>query len=103
MPSGAPVVLEGVFCLAAELRNAYTFKIWCCADPTLRLTRGLARDGEEARSMWVDVWMPEENEYAASQDPERTADLVVDSSPADAGSEVFRIVDQGTDADSQWE
>ncbi len=92
VPGGAPVVLEGVFCLAAELRNAYTFKIWCRADPMLRLTRGLARDGEEARSMWVDVWMPAENEYAASQHPERIADLVVDSSPVGAGNPVFRIV-----------
>ncbi len=92
VPGGAPVVLEGVFCLAAELRNAYTFKIWCRADPMLRLTRGLARDGEEARSMWVDLWMPAENEYAASQHPERSADLVVDSSPLGTGSQAFRIV-----------
>jgi len=92
IPSGAPVVLEGVFCLTAELRDAYTFKIWCRANPMLRLTRGLARDGEEARSMWTDVWMPAENEYAASQHPERLADLVLDSSPDSAGSQVFRIV-----------
>ncbi len=92
VPRGAPVVLEGVFCLSAELRNAYTFKIWCLADPKIRLTRGLARDGEEARSMWIDTWMPSENEYAASQHPERIADLVVDSSRTGAGKQVFRIV-----------
>lgn len=92
IPSGAPIVLEGVFCLAAQLRDAYTFKIWCRADPMLRLTRGLARDGEEARSTWVDIWMPAEDEYAVSQHPERIADLVVDSSPVDAGNQVFRIV-----------
>lgn len=92
VPSGAPIVLEGVFCLAAQLRDAYTFKIWCHADPVLRLTRGLARDGEKARSMWVDAWMPAENEYAASQHPERIADLVVDSSPVSTGNQVFRIV-----------
>ncbi len=96
IPSGAPVVVEGVFCLAAELRNAYTFKIWCRADPILRLIRGLARDGEEARSMWVDVWMPTEDEYVANQHPERIADLVVDSSPVGAGNQVFRIVTAGS-------
>jgi uridine kinase len=92
VPSGAPIVLEGVFCLAAEFRNAYTFKIWCRADPMLRLSRGLARDGEEARSLWIDVWMPAEDEYAASQHPERIVDLVVDSSPNGVGDQVFRIV-----------
>ena len=95
VPSGSPVVLEGVFCLAAQLRNAYTFKIWCRAAPELRLSRGLTRDGDEALSMWVDVWMPAENEYAASQHPERIADLVVDSSPVSVGNHVFRIVAAG--------
>lgn len=61
----------------------------------LRLTRGLARDGEKARSMWVDVWMPAENEYAAGEDPEGRADLVVDSSQMDAGDPVFRVVAGG--------
>lgn len=92
IPSGAPVVLEGVFCLTAELRDAYTFKIWCCANPMLRLSRGLARDGVDARSMWTDVWMPAENEYSASQHPERIADLVLDSSPVSADDQIFRIV-----------
>ena len=92
IPSGAPIVLEGVFCLAAQLRYAYTFKIWCRADPILRLSRGLARDGEEARPMWVDVWMPAETEYAVRQHPDRIADLVVDSSPLGACNQVFRIV-----------
>jgi uridine kinase len=52
VPGCAPGVLEGVFCLADELRNAYTFKICCRADPRLRLIRGFERDGEEVRSMW---------------------------------------------------
>ena len=93
VPRGAPLVLEGVFCLAAALRDAYTFKIWCRADPMLRLSRGLARDGREARSMWVDVWMPAENAYVASEHPELVADLVVDSSPVDVDRQVFRVVD----------
>jgi len=36
--------------------------------------------------------MPSEDEYAAKQNPERIADLVVDSSPVDAGNQVFSIV-----------
>lgn len=80
IPAGAAVILEGVFCLTARLRHAYTFKIWCQADPALRLARGLARDGEAARSMWLDVWMPAEKAYMESEHPEHFADLAYDSS-----------------------
>ncbi len=92
VPRAVPIVVEGVFCLADALRSAYTYKIWCRADPSLRLARGLRRDGENARSTWVDIWMPSEDEYAATQNPERTADLVLDSSSANASNRVFRIV-----------
>jgi uridine kinase len=88
IPQGAPLVLEGVFCLAAELRAAYTYKIWCRADSMVRLARGLERDGEAARSTWIKVWMPAEDEYATTQHPERFADLVLDSSPV-VGSDTF--------------
>ncbi len=90
VPSSVPVVVEGVFCLAAELRSAYTFKIWCHANSTLRLTRGLARDGMKAQSIWVDTWIPAENEYARSQHPERVVDLIADSSPVGGNDQVFR-------------
>ena len=80
VPEGAPIILEGVFCLAKELREAYTYRIWCRADPGLRLARGLARDGEGARSNWTDLWMPAEQEYESAERPETAAELVVDSS-----------------------
>lgn len=80
VPESTPLILEGVFCLAAELREAYTYKVWCRADPDLRLARGLARDGEEARSRWVDLWMPAEAEYESREKPKEDADLILDSS-----------------------
>jgi uridine kinase len=95
IPAGAPVIVEGVFCLAAELRAAYTFGIWCAADPKLRLERGVARDGEEARSTWTDVWMPAEIDYALNQRPDLTADLVVDSSDGGSEESRFRVIRDG--------
>ena len=80
VPEGTPVIVEGVFSLVGELRSAYTYKVWCRADPALRIKRGLARDGEEARSLWLDLWMPAEDEYAVTQKPEQEVELVVDSS-----------------------
>ena len=45
--------------------------------------------------MWVDVWMPAEDEYVANQHPERIADLAVDSSALSEGERAFRAVAQG--------
>lgn len=85
--AGVPVIVEGVFSLHQGLRGHYTYGVFCRADRTVRLRRGLDRDGEQARSMWEDQWMPAEDRYAAAQRPDDLADLVVDSSSAagDAG------------------
>lgn len=96
IPKSAAIILEGVFCLAAELREAYTYKVWCRADPNLRLARGLARDGEEARSKWVDLWMPAEAEYERREKPEGAADLILDSSQESGGELAFHVVRQNS-------
>lgn len=83
VPPGVPIVVEGVFCLAEGVREAYSYTIWCSASPELRLACGLARDGEAARAVWVESWMPADDRYAATQKPEYLADLVVDSSVAE--------------------
>ena len=92
----AALILEGVFCLAVELREAYTYKVWCRADPNLRLARGLARDGEGARSKWVDLWMPAEDEYESREKPEGAADLILDSSQESGGELAFHVVRQNS-------
>ena len=92
IPDGTPTIVEGVCSLAAELRSAYTFTVWCTARPALRLHRGLERDGEHARHRWLDLWMPAEAAYATSLQPECFAHLVVDSSAAAPGEPVFRMV-----------
>jgi hypothetical protein len=38
----------------------------------------VARDGEAARSTWVERWMPMEDRYVERDDPVACADLVVD-------------------------
>ncbi|MET9611012.1 uridine kinase [Streptomyces sp. NPDC006512] len=78
-----PLVVEGVHALHADLRSAYTFRVFCDAPREVRLSRGLERDGEEARSLWVDEWMPAEDRYLAAHTPHRYADvLLAGSSPA---------------------
>jgi uridine kinase len=55
-------------------------RVWVDAPRDVRLARGIARDGEEARSRWEDVWMPQEDRYVAQDDPIPSAHLVVDGS-----------------------
>ena len=75
-PTGV-VVVEGVCALHRKLRDAYAVRIWVEASYEVRLARAVARDGEEARRTWVDVWMPSEDRYVERDDPVGCADLVV--------------------------
>ena len=74
------VVVEGVCALHRMFRDDYQLRVWVEAPRELRLERGVARDGEEARSTWEDVWMPMEDRYVAADDPVSAADLIVDGS-----------------------
>ena len=76
-PEGV-VVVEGVCALHRMFRDAYDVRIWVDAPYEVRLARGLARDGEEARSTWVERWMPMEDRYVARDDPVSCADVVLD-------------------------
>ena len=76
-PEGV-VVVEGVCALHRLLRDAYAVRVWVEAPYDVRLARGLERDGEAARSTWVDVWMPSEERYVERDDPVGCAHLVVD-------------------------
>ena len=77
VPAGGIVLVEGNYSTREELRALYDFRIWVDAPHELRLARGLARDGEDARARWLDEWMPEEERYLATQEPRRFADLVI--------------------------
>ena len=72
------VVVEGVCALHRSLRDAYAVRVWVQAPSDLRLERGVARDGEAARSTWVDLWMPSEDRYVERDDPVSCAHIVVD-------------------------
>lgn len=94
IPADVPVIVEGVYCLEEAMRDAYSFSIWCHAPYELRLSRGLDRDGEDAREQWVDVWMPLEEQYAKLQHPDDRADLVLDSASGLDGPAFAVIADR---------
>ncbi len=72
------LVIEGVCALHRMFRDAYAVRVWVEAPYETRLARGVARDGEAARSTWVDFWMPSEDRYVARDDPVSCAHLIVD-------------------------
>ena len=77
VPAGV-VVVEGVCALHRMFRDAYDVRVWVEAPYDVRLARGVARDGEDARATWVERWMPMEDRYVARDDPVSCADVVVD-------------------------
>ena len=76
-PAGV-VVVEGVCALHRTLRSAYAVRVWVEAPYDVRLARGVARDGEAARTTWTDVWMPSEDRYVERDDPVSSAHVIVD-------------------------
>ena len=80
--SGATLIVEGVYSTHQALRDFHDLRIWVTSPREVRLSRGLERDGEDARSKWVDVWMPVEDRYIAEQAPQDHAHLVLDGSQA---------------------
>lgn len=87
-PAGV-VVVEGVCALHRDLRDAYAVRVWVDAPYHVRLARGVARDGEQARRTWVEHWIPSEEAYVARDDPVSCAHVVVDGTgdPPGAGAE----------------
>ena len=76
------IVIEGVCALHVLFRDAYDLRIWVEAPRELRLARGVARDGEQARKTWEEKWLPSEDRYVERDDPISAADLIVDGSQA---------------------
>lgn len=77
VPTGSIVIIEGVSSTRTELGDCWDLTIWVDTPRSIRLARGIQRDGEAMRSQWADVWMPEEDAYIAEQKPAGRADLIL--------------------------
>lgn len=77
VPADSIVIIEGVSSTRSELGDCWDLTIWVDTPRSIRLERGLQRDGEAMRSQWTEVWMPEEDAYVAAQRPAERADLLI--------------------------
>ena len=86
----APVVLlEGVTCTRAAAELAY--RVWVEAREPVRLARGLRRDGESHRQLWLD-WMAEERLFFTADGTRQRADVRIDSDSSVAHDPVREVV-----------
>ena len=69
------VIVEGVYTMRRELISLYDLKIWVECPRAIRLARGIARDGEKARAIWEQDWMPKEDYYVKTHLPHEEADF----------------------------
>lgn len=82
VPTGVPVIIEGVSCTRSELSVPWTLQIWVDAPRETRLRRAIDRDGAAMLPHWLDVWMPSEEAYIARDRPEQRVDLIVSGTDA---------------------
>jgi uridine kinase len=71
------LVVEGVGAGTTACAAAVTCLVWVSAPPAVRLSRGLARDGEAMRPQWL-AWQRQEAEMFARERTQERADVVVD-------------------------
>jgi uridine kinase len=76
IPSGVPVIVEGVSATDERLGVPWDFTIWVEAPYRVRLARALERDGPERMDRWLTDWMPSEDAYEAAQRPQDRVHLV---------------------------
>jgi uridine kinase len=81
VPVAAALVVEGCGSSSPTLDRLTTLRVWVEAPPAVRLSRGLARDGEAMRAEWL-RWQAQEAAVYAAERTRARADLRVDGAPA---------------------
>ena len=78
----SPIIIEGIYVLRPELLSYFDIRLWMECSKEIRLQRGIERDGEQARSLWEENWMKEEEKYVSTCNPRLHADRIINGMPA---------------------
>jgi uridine kinase len=73
------VVIEGIGSTRRAIADRLTYAIWVEAPVAVRLARGIDRDGESHRSLWLRQ-IEQDDEFFAADNTRARADLIVDTS-----------------------
>jgi uridine kinase len=75
-------IFEGVYALDKNIRDYYDLKVWVDYPADLGLKRGVTRDilrdGVDNTDKWKNIWMPLEEKYKNEQEPNKSADYIID-------------------------
>jgi uridine kinase len=72
--AAAVIVIEGVTCTRKAVTDRLSYAIWVEAPYNVRLQRGINRDGEDHRQLWVE-WMEKEAAFFADDGTKARADV----------------------------
>jgi uridine kinase len=72
------VIFDGVTSTRQAVADLLAYRIWVEAPEATRLARGLARDGEHERHLWL-AWMQQEQAFFTKDRARERADLRVNS------------------------
>ena len=76
-PRAPLVVVEGITCTRRSVQHLYAARVWVEAPESVRLQRGLLRDGEQHRELWTS-WLRSEAAFFAADGTRERADLLLD-------------------------
>lgn len=79
LPHAAIVIVDAIGLFHPEMNGAFDLTIWVDVDLDIATAQGKARDrrlGRSHKSLWDDVWVPNERDFAERFDPRSTADLL---------------------------
>lgn len=94
VPSAPLVVVDGVSCTRIAAADRYVFRMWVDAPEDVRLLRGLERDGEDHRKLWVQ-WMAMERRFFDEDRTSTRADLLVCGHPTAPHNPATELVVEG--------
>jgi uridine kinase len=80
VPSAAAIIIEGVSSARLAVADRLTCAVWIETGRTVRLRRGLDRDGEDALPLWR-ACMAEEDRHFAQDRTAQRADALVEGNP----------------------
>ena len=76
------VIIEGAYALHPTLRNQYDMKLFVTHTPDCQKSRILERNGEKKLYEFELRWIPLEEFYISTCEPDRVCDLIIDTSKA---------------------
>ncbi len=86
VPLHSVLVIEGVGAAVRRLDRFASLRVWVEADDSVRLERGVARDGEAMKAEWL-RWMRREAAHFAADETRGRADLLVDGNATPGGDD----------------